>query len=838
MENAQNRASMRQAQAMLITDDLQGLSTQEVAARRAEGKGTLLPPPTDRTYLQIIREDVFTLINNILFALCIALLLLGQISEGIVSAGVVLFNVVISVAQEIHAKRSLDRIALLTRPRATVLRDGEEQALDPGEIVQDDLLALRRGDQVVADGPVIGDDHVEVDESLLTGESDPVTKQQGDLLYSGSFCLSGSAYYRAERLGVESVAGQLTTRSRAFRRAYTPLQRQINVVVQSLLLVALYIETILILVALVSHTAVVDIVRMSVIVVGVVPIGLILATSVAYAMGALRMAGKSALVQRLSAVESLSNVNVLCLDKTGTITTNTLALEQMLPLGITETELRGLLALYVSQTTSRNATTIAIEKACGPGTLPTTLHVREQIAFSSERKWSALSIDGDELQGIYTLGAPDILQRFLDAELDQETLTFIEQETARGMRVILFAFSPEPVPLQTADEKPVLPAGLRPLGLVSLRDELRHGVRKTLADFARIGIQLKIISGDHPQTVATLARQVGVVDTHRIISGSELEAMDDTRLGQVVEETTIFGRVTPQQKERLIRTLRDRNHYTAMIGDGVNDLLSLKQADLGIAMESGSQATRGVADIVLLQDSFSALPAAFAEGQRIRNGMESAMKLFLTRVLYLALLLFTIPILGAFPFAPKQKALVTFETIGLMSVALAAWAHPGTPSRRGFQHLFIHFALPAAITVSLVAFGVYLVVFFQAIQQGASEAYAQLLAQSALTTFAVCSGLLLVPFVVPPARFWTGGSDFGGDWRPTLLALGLLIVYLVVITVPPLRTFFSLAALRPIDYLFIAAAALIWSLVQRWIWRLHLFEKFLYLHVSDSTDRR
>jgi cation-transporting ATPase E len=273
-----------------------------------------------------------------------------------------------------------------------------------------------------------------------------------------------------------------------------------------------------------------------------------------------------------------------------------------------------------------------------------------------------------------------------------------------------------------------------------------------------------------------------------------------------------------------------------MIGDGVNDLLSLKQADLGIAMESGSQATRGIADLVLLHDSFAALPAAFTEGQRIRNGMEQVIKLSLTRVLYLALLLITIPVLGGFPFVPKQKALITFETLGIMAVALAAWAHPGPPSRHGLAHILLHFVLPAALTLSLIAFAVYLVAFLQAIQEGGvSRPEAQLIAQSALTTFAVCSGLLLVPFVVPPTNFWVGGSKLSGDWRPTLLAFGLLVVYLLVVAIAPVRAFFSLAALNTMDYLFIGAAALIWSIIQRWIWRAHLLERFLQLNWKDQA---
>jgi cation-transporting ATPase E len=378
--------------------------------------------------------------------------------------------------------------------------------------------------------------------------------------------------------------------------------------------------------------------------------------------------------------------------------------------------------------------------------------------------------------------------------------------------------------------------GLRPLGMVSLRDELRQGVQETLAGFDAVGVKIKLISGDNPSTVAALAKQVGIANAEHVVSGSELEQMDEGQFAQVVEETAIFGRITPQQKEHLIQTLRQHKHYVAMIGDGVNDILSLKQANLGIAMESGSQATRGIADIVLLQDSFAALPAAFAEGQRIRNGMESAMKLFLTRVLYLALLLFTIPALGGFPFEPKQKALVTFETIGVMAVALAAWAHPGPPTRHGLIRAVLRFTLPAAVTLSLVAFGVYLVALLDALQDPSkSLETAQLIAQSALTSFAVYSGLLLVPFVVPPTNLWVGGSKLNRDWRPTLLALGLLIVYSLIIAIAPLRAFFSLAALNVQDYLFIGVAALIWSVVQRWIWRTHLLERFLQLDWKEES---
>jgi cation-transporting ATPase E len=631
------------------------------------------------------------------------------------------------------------------------------------------------------------------------------------------------------------MAGQLTSKARAYHRMLTPLQRRITVIMQVLLLVALYIETILLLIALANQTAVVEIVRMSVIVVGIVPIGLLLATTVAYALGALRMVGKSALVQHLSAVESLSNVDVLCLDKTGTITTNSLVLEHLHPFGMGEEQLRNLLALYISQTSSRNATSQAIETACPlQDSSKKELHVQEEVAFSSAWKWSALSLEGTQLHGVYTLGAPEILQPFLRPGIDLGSCT--EEATRGGRRVLLFASFPGIVPLHASEQQPSLPTGLIPLGLLSLRDELRPEVQKTLAAFAGVGVQIKVLSGDHPQTVVTLANQVGIAATDKVVAGSDLEQMDEAQLAQAAQDSTVFGRVTPRQKERLVKALHSRHYYVAMIGDGVNDILSLKQADLAIAMESGSSAARGVADIVLLHDSFEAVPLAFAEGQRIRNGMESAMKLILTRVLYLALLLFTIPMLGAFPFAPKQKALITFETLSVIAIALAAWAHPGPPSKDGLRHLLLHFVFPAAIPLSLIAFGVYLAAFYQAAQQtGGSVHDAQLIAQSALTTFAVCSGLLLVPFVVPPTRFWVGGSKLSGDWRPTLLAAVLLFVNIGVIVVPPLRTFFSLTALRPIDYLVIGAAALLWSIIQRWIWRGNLLERFLQLEYEDKT---
>lgn len=801
-----------------------GLSNQEVAEQRAAGQGAVMPPPADRTYFQIIREDVFTFIDNILFLLCLALLLLGQYSEALISVGTVLFNVVVSVTQEIRAKRALDRIALLTRPRAAVMREQREVLLDPSELVRGDILCAQAGDQFVADGILVGGGPIEVDESLLSGESELLSRQIGDPVFSGSFCVTGRAYYRAEKLGIESMAGQITSGARAFQRRYTPLQRRINLLIQVLLLIAVYIEAIFLLIDLFERTPFVETIRESVVIIGIVPIGLILATSVAYALGALRIVGQNVLVQHLSAVEALSNIDVLCLDKTGTITANELVLERLKPLEGDEQQLRSLLSLFVSHSATQNPTAAAIAAGLEKS-YEVRLPVSEEIPFASARKWSALSFDTAEVKGTYVLGAPEMLVPLLRPGYNVEH--FINAESEQGLRILLFAYWPTPLSLRTGKGEIALQPDLMALGLLSLRDKLRPHVRQTLAEFAAVGVRIKVLSGDSPATVSALARQVGIAQAEKGISGKELEELGDTAFAQAAEDMTIFGRITPHHKERLVNALRSRNHYVAMIGDGVNDVLSLKRADLSIAMESGSSAARGVADIVLLKNSFEALPHAFAEGQRIRNGMSNVIKLFLTRVSYLGLLLLTIPLVGGFPFAPKQKSLLTLITSSIITVALAVWAKPGRASSRSFARQLLHFVVPVVVTQSLISFVIFQGALY--LSQGGDLAENLRIAQSALTTYSVFSGLLLVPFVTPPTRFWVGGNELNGDWRPTLLALGLLVLFLAVSTLPPVSTFFSLIPLSYREYLFIGGVTLFWGIILRSLWRANLLERFLQL---------
>lgn len=818
--------------------ELRGLSEQEAAARRARGLGNKVPLRTSRTYGEILRENVFTFLNNVLFILGAALALLGRVSDALVSVGVVLVNVLVSVVQEVRAKRTLDRIALLTRPRATVIRDGRERELDPGEIVVGDLLVVHPGDQIVVDGRVVGEGAMDVDESLLTGESDLVPKREGDPVYSGSFCVSGSACYQAEKVGAQSLASQLTAGARAFRRVSTPLQREINLVIRVILLVAIYVELLLAIDAVLDAAGLVASVQIAVVVAGLVPQGLILATAVAYAAGAVRIAGRGALVQQANAIESLSHVDVLCLDKTGTLTANRLRLHAVAPLQGDEATLRRALGLVAASTAAPNRTTEAIAAAC-PGQ---ARRPRAEVPFSSARKWSALAFAEGEVRGVYVLGAPEVLQPLLGPGADLGPR--LEEWTASGLRVLLLAHHPDPEALRVDAGVPMPSPGLVPLGLVSFADELRPEARETLARFAEAGVRLKVISGDNPRTVAALARQAGLAGDLQLVSGQDLASMAPPQFAAAAEAATIFGRITPQQKEQLVRALRGQGHHVAMIGDGVNDVLSLKQADLAIAMASGSQATRAVADIVLLDDSFAVLPAAVREGQRILAGMQDILKLFLTRVLYETLLILSIAVVGGFPYTPKQAALLTLLTVGIPTLALAAWARPSPPRRGGLVRSLLHFVLPASLTLALVGLGIYLaylVPTMQALQAaapgiGAREAMAQALpvAQSALTTVTVLGGLLLIPLVEPPSPAWVGGDRLSGDPRPAWLAALLALAYLAMAAFPPLRQFADLAPLRSLDYLLLAGVVVLWGLALRFTWRARLLDRVLGTDLSPE----
>lgn len=825
--------------------NLHGLTDAEVQERRAKGQTHRGPPDVSRTYAQIVRDNVLSLINVALLVIGIALLVLARYSDAVVSAGLVLINVGVGLYQEVRAKQRLDQIALLTRAKATVCRDGNDQTIDPEEIVRDDLVHVEAGDQILVDGHLVGDGRIEVDESLLTGESDPMPKQVGDLVQTGSFCVSGSAYYVADQIGEKSLADNISSGARVYVRMLTPLQREVNLVLRILLMMTAFFGLLITIASIIHDFPLTDAVLAGAVIVGLVPPGLFLMITIAYAMAAVRLAKLDALIQQSNAVESLSNVDLLCLDKTGTLTANRIKLDQIAPLQISEDDARLALGDFAASASSLNKTSEAIASAI-PGTKRT---LQEEIPFSSAWKWSALALDDPDRRGVYILGAPEMLRTALtpDHEIDETMRAWAD----RGMRVLLFAYLSEPVSLRDDKGNPTLPRNLTPMAVLGFTDELRPKCKETLDGFSSSGIRLKIISGDNPETVAALARQAGVAGLdvdEGLVSGLDLDAMDDPTFAQAANRATVFGRITPQQKERLVESLRNDGHYVAMIGDGVNDVLSLKKANLGISMQSGSQATRAVADIVLLNDSFAALPAAFQEGQRIRNGMEDVMKLFLTRVFAVALVLTSVTAVQAgFPFTPKQVGILSTLTVGIPAFALAAWARVGVTVRGGLIRSLLHFIIPAATTMAILALAVYIYYYNGAkndivietqrssldlSEPSSATPTATTLARDAATTVLILCGLLIIVFAEPPTTFWTGGDVLSGDRRPTLLALGMLAAYVVILAIDPLREFFGLHLLGFWDYVGIFALVCAWAMALRFIWRERLLDRFLGVRLA------
>jgi cation-transporting ATPase E len=399
-----------------------------------------------------------------------------------------------------------------------------------------------------------------------------------------------------------------------------------------------------------------------------------------------------------------------------------------------------------------------------------------------------------------------------------------------------------------------LPRGLKPLGLVSLRDELRPEAKETLASFIAAGVRPKIISGDDPETVAALARDVGVItgsDGPQVVSGPELEQMSDTQFSSAAESATIFGRISPHQKARLVSSLRDQGYYVAMIGDGVNDVLSLKQAHLSIAMQGGSQAARSVADVVLMQDSFAVLVPAVVEGQRIQSGMQDILKLFLTRISTVGLVIFSSLVVGTFPLELRQGSIVTLFSVGIPTVLLVIWARPTPAPRSGQVPRLVHFILPPVVTTSVLALllfaGMYLLhnahlgalnVLSGSGTDGSSPGDALAISETALTTFLVCTGLVLIIFVQPPTRWWVGGNPLSGDWRSTRLAIGLLLLFLIISLVPVLRSLFLLSPLTVQEYALVLGAVVLWLFIVRWIWRARLLGRFLGIDLGPGEGGR
>ena len=674
------------------TDPRHGLTSGEVAARVASGLVNTVPEAPTRTIGQIVRANVLAPINLVVGILAALVIVAGSPKDALF-AGVIVANSVIGVVQELRAKRVLDALSVINAPRAHAVRDGQVVELHVHELVRDDIVELRAGTQVVADGIIVEHDHLEVDESLLTGESDPLTKTDGDGMLSGSAVIAGTGRMMVTKVGAENYAARLAEEARRFTLVNSKLRHDINRIVAA---VGYLIIPLGLLLASSQFFRRDEGWRESVIstvagLIGMVPEGLVLLTSVAFAVGVVRLASARCLVQELPAIEVLARVDVLCADKTGTITEGSLAVSGVEVLGgAGEERVAAVLGAFGHLDPDPNATSVAVGEfqRIAPDWTMTA-----RVPFSSGRKWGSMSFAES---GCWVLGAPENILR---SEFSGDLRETVEAHATRGRRVLLLA--------SADDARDSGLDGVVPEALVLLEDIVRADAPATLAYFAEQGVTVKVISGDNHVTVGAVARRAGLDPSLSTVDATTLPPDDTPEFAAAVAEGTVFGRVTPHQKRAMVRALQAQGHTVAMTGDGVNDVLALKDADCGIAMASGSEATRGVAQLVLLDSNFSAMPRVVAEGRRVINNIERVASLFLAKTTYSVVLsLFTGVFAFAYPLRPIHLSLLSWFTIGVPAFFLALETNDARV-RPGFLRRVLGSSVPAGLVIAIATMAVF-----------------------------------------------------------------------------------------------------------------------------------
>ncbi|HVC14877.1 MAG TPA: HAD-IC family P-type ATPase [Acidimicrobiales bacterium] len=667
-----------------------GLSRDEVAARIAAGAVNAVPTGSGRTFAQILRANLFTRFNAILGTLFVVVLVVGPLQDALF--GVVLaLNALMGIVQELRAKHALDRLAVLTAPVAHAVREGGHHDIAAGEVVVDDLLELWPGDQIPADGTLLDAGGLEVDESLVSGESMPVEKHPQDTLFSGSAVLAGRGMMRVDRVGADAFGQRLELEARRFDLVRSELRQGINRILRVIGWLMVPLGALLVTgQVLRSGQGLGDAVRGSVAGTGaMVPEGLVLLTTIAFAVGAVRLARQRVLVQELAAIEGLARVDLLCIDKTGTLTEPGLRLADVVPVG--NAPALDALGSMAATDPAPNATMLAARAVPGPG-----WRTVSSVPFSSLRKWSAREFAG---HGTWVLGAPDIVMPALAPQLARE----VHAVAAGGRRVLLVARTDSHL---TSD---ALPGGLECAGWAVFEERIRPDARETVDYLRAQGIRVLILSGDDPRTVATVARDVGIPGSDRTLHAATLPA-DPDELGSTMLDVSVVGRVQPYQKRDIVRALQAQGHVVAMTGDGVNDVPALKAADLGIAMGTGSPAARAVGRAVLLDSVFAAVPRVLAEGRRVIANIERVAQLFLAKTVYATVLAVAVGASGVpYPFFPRHLTLVSSLTIGIPGFFLAL--APGAPrAQPGFVTRVLRVAGPASVAAGAGAMAAFPVV--------------------------------------------------------------------------------------------------------------------------------
>lgn len=678
------------------TDPAAGLSAAEVADRVAKGLNNAVPEAPTRTIGQIVRGNVLTPINLVVGILAALVIVAGSPKDALFG-GVIVANSVIGVVQELRAKKVLDQLSVVSAPRAHAVRDGAVVELKVHELVLDDVVELRGGAQVVADGVMLTSENLEIDESLLTGEADPVVKGPGEEVLSGSAVVAGTGRMMVTKVGAENYAVKLAEEARRFTLVNSPLRNDVNRIVTW---VGYLIIPVGLLLASSQFIRRDETWQQSIIstvagLVGMVPEGLVLLTSMAFAVGVVRLAKQRCLVQELPAIEVLARVDVLCADKTGTITEGSLALSQVEPLGDADAAaIDAALAALAQLDPDPNATSQALSNHFQE---PSTWTVTGRVPFSSGRKWSAMSFAD---HGSWVLGAPEnVLTTAYTGPLQEQ----VETHAALGERVLVLATTDG----QFADGADATLPAVHPVALVLLEDVVRADAAETLQYFADQGVVVKVISGDNNVTVGAVARRAGMPGWENNVNATTLPADDTEEFADAIVDGVVFGRVTPHQKRAMVKALQARGHVVAMTGDGVNDVLALKDSDCGVAMASGSEATRGVAQLVLMDSNFSAMPAVVAEGRRVINNIERVASLFLAKTVYSVILSVLTGVFAlAYPLRPIHLSILSWFTIGVPAFFLALEPNDQRVSG-GFLRRVLGKAVPAGVVIAIATMSMF-----------------------------------------------------------------------------------------------------------------------------------
>ncbi|GAA3843811.1 HAD-IC family P-type ATPase [Streptomyces phyllanthi] len=772
-----------------------GLAAAEVAERVARGEVNDVPVRSSRSTVDIVRANVFTRFNAIIGVLWLIMLFVAPIQDGLFGF-VILANTGIGIVQEWRAKRTLDSLALIGEVRPTVRRDGVASQVSTSEIVLGDLIEIGPGDKIVVDGECVEADSLEVDESLLTGEADPVVKQPGDPVMSGSFVVAGGGAFTATKVGREAYAAQLAEEASRFTLVSSELRSGISTILKYVTWMMVPTAIGLVISQLVvKHNDFRDSVARTVGgIVPMVPEGLVLLTSVAFAIGVIRLGRRQCLVQELPAIEGLARVDTVCLDKTGTLTEGGMDVTELRALdGADESYIRKVLNALGESDPRPNASLRAIMDAYPDGD---GWRCTESLPFSSARKYSGASFsEGNGESSTWLLGAPDVLLADGDPALAET-----ERLNEEGLRVLLLVRAHHDREL----DSPEVTEGGRPTALVVLEQRLRPDAADTLRYFEEQNVQAKVISGDNAVSVGAVAGKLGL--SGEVVDARRLPA-ERPQMADALDAGTVFGRVTPQQKRDMVGAMQSNGHTVAMTGDGVNDVLALKDADIGVSMGSGSEATRAVAQIVLLNNSFATLPSVVAEGRRVIGNITRVATLFLVKTVYSVLLAILVVCWQVeYPFLPRHLTLLSTLTIGVPAFFLAL-APNKERAKPDFVGRVMRYAVPGGVLAALATFVTYLLARHHYTGPGSLDAETS---AATLTLFLISMWVLAV--IARPYTWWRLG-----------LVASMGLGFVLVLMVPWLQDFFALklvgAAMPWLAVGIAAVAAVALEFLWKWVGR-------------------